>query len=248
MLRQYIRKGFKLIHESKTKQRSKDEQKLRGFIRQLLSEVETPDNDPAPHQATGINVLEDVLKKIIPVVEDDFKQLTTDPDQRRSYRAHIIRAVHNSLLPPEVNQAAELNEEIDIDLDPEEDPDFIDVEGGDLSPEEKDLEDFSIGDEDETGRNMAYTTFKKIESQIVDGYELLSNDKDQQLFHDYLITNLKLYFDKFEDEMSATVEEPTTDEYEQTKEEPMDMGAEEAPEEDDEELDFDEEDLEDLEL
>jgi hypothetical protein len=55
----------------------------------------------------------------------------------------------------------------------------------------------------------------------------------QKLFEDYLITNLKLYFDKFEDELSTTLEEPTTPEYEEEK------GSEEESE-----LETDEEELE----
>ena len=43
---------------------------------------------------------------------------------------------------------------------------------------------------------------------------MLSNEEDQRLFYDYLITNLKLYFDKFEDELQPSLPEPTTDEYE----------------------------------
>ena len=64
-----------------------------------LKEASTPDNDPAPHQSTGINVLEDLLKKIIPQIEDDYKLLTTSEEQRESYRAHIIDAVVKTLTP-----------------------------------------------------------------------------------------------------------------------------------------------------
>ena len=38
------------------------------------------------------------------------------------------------------------------------------------------------------------------------------------MFYDYLIANTKLYFDKWDNEMSPTPpEEPTNDEYEQAK-------------------------------
>ena len=66
---------------------------------------------------------------------------------------------------------------------------------------------------EETGRNVAFDTFKKIGTNIVDAYDVLGSEEDRDLFYDYLITNLKLYFDKFESDLS-TVEEPTTDEYE----------------------------------
>ncbi len=65
---------------------------------------------------------------------------------------------------------------------------------------------------------MAYKSFKKIENQIIKGYEILDDEQDKTLFYDYLITNLKLYFDKFEDELQADISpEPTTPEYEQEK-------------------------------
>ena len=83
----------------------------------------------------------------------------------------------------------------------------------DSKPEDK----FTIAGQDRTGRNMALQSFNKVEQNILDSYELLSNDEDRKLFYDYLITNLKLYFDKFEDELASNVEEPTTDEYEQEK-------------------------------
>ena len=51
---------------------------------------------------------------------------------------------------------------------------------------------------------------------------------DRDMYYDYLITNLKLYFDKFEDELQTTVgPEPTTPEYEQEKEKEAGLGGEE---------------------
>ena len=46
----------------------------------------------------------------------------------------------------------------------------------------------------------------------------MGNEEDKELFYKYLLTNVKLYFDKFEEELKTTIEEPTTDEYEQEKE------------------------------
>ena len=53
---------------------------------------------------------------------------------------------------------------------------------------------------------------------------MLSNPEDQEVFYDYLIANLKLYFDKFESELADTISEPTNQAYDDAKEE-------EAPEE-----------------
>ena len=70
---------------------------------------------------------------------------------------------------------------------------------------------------DETGRNVAYQSYKKIESSIIDSYELLANPEDQELFYDYLIANLKLYFEKFEEELASQVDEPTNQAYDMAK-------------------------------
>ena len=69
--------------------------------------------------------------------------------------------------------------------------------------------------EDKTGRNAALETFKTVEKHIQKYYGMLGNEEDRSKFYDYLITNLKLYFNTFEEEMGAEPTEPTTPEYEQ---------------------------------
>ena len=171
----------------------------------------------------GINVLEDLLKKIIPILETDYKLLTTSLEQRESFRSHIVNAVVGALTPVEANNDAEQNqqnepvaEEIDIDVVDDEDSKFIDINPEAAAEEEEDedpRDGFGIEGADVTGRNMAYSSFKKIESSIVDAYDLLSNSEDQELFFDYLTANLKLYFKKFEEELAPSVEEPTNQAY-----------------------------------
>ena len=185
-----------------------------------LEEAQTADTDPAPNKSTGINVLEDLLKKIIPVLETDYKILTTSVEQRNSFRSHVIQAIVQTLKPVEVNNdAVGLNEDIEIELtdDEADENKFIDIrtdaeKQADVEPADP-REEFGIEGQDVTGRNMAYSSFKKIESNIIDAYELLSNDEDKELFHDYLIANAKLYFDKFETELADKVEEPTNQAY-----------------------------------
>ena len=102
--------------------------------------------------------------------------------------------------------------EIQIDLTDKEDEDKkLNVEP-DEEPDEK--ADFGGGLEgmDETGRNMAYTTFRKISQYILDAFDMLANVNDKEVFIDYLLTNTKLYFDKFESELQKTVDEPTSPE------------------------------------
>ena len=63
---------------------------------------------------------------------------------------------------------------------------------------------------------MAQDAFTGIEKNIVDTYAILHDEQDEKLFKDYLITNLKMYFDKYEEELGAVIE-PTTPEYEEEK-------------------------------
>tara|TARA_Y100001938_G_C7982700_1_gene375243 strand:- start:157 stop:942 length:786 start_codon:yes stop_codon:yes gene_type:complete len=231
-MRKAIRKAIHTVLERRNQEdfnrivQETQENELRMHIRSILKEsAATQDTDPAPHRSTGINVLSDLLKKIIPILEDDFKILTTSSDQRQSFRAHVIHGVQNALAPLRSTEDAGGDaskeipiSEIEVQVGGDNDADkMIDIDDSAeedvLSPEEE----FGTGLEgaDQTGRNMAYSSFKKIERNILDSYELLSNDEDKELFYDYLITNLKLYFDKFEDELASNLEEPTTPEYDQ---------------------------------
>ena len=238
-LREYIR--GKILKN--LKEHEEQEYKLRKVIRQLLREGDL--SDIHPHRSTAINTLEDVLKKAIPTLRKDYKNLTTDLDQRSSFRSHILKAIKDALAPAinnakfgmggallsepasddmkdeeptsdtdaaadEIGDELAALEEADIDIDitdRDEEDKKLNVEPDD-EPDEKD--DFGTGleDMDETGRNMAYTSFRKISQYILDAFDMLANPKDKEVFMDYLLTNLKLYFDKFESELQKTVEEP----------------------------------------
>ena len=242
-LREFLQRAIKarfVKHKSET---LNEERELRKIIRRLLE----ADTEKTQHRSTGINVLEDLLKKIVPVIEQDYKMLTTDPKQRKSFSAHIVSAIENTIAPVSATDDAGVSlmelrilKEIEVELGtaPEDSEDldssaFIDIAGD--KDEEGAMQD--LGDEDKTGLNFAQSTFGKIEKQIVDAYSLLGNDEDKDLFYKYLITNVKLYFDKFEDELKTTIDEPTTSEYEDEKEKTDDSGGGEE-ESGEEELDL----------
>ena len=253
LIREYVRLKIKQnLNEQKEKQRQviQEELRLRKVIRQLLKEGDI--SDMHPHRSTGINVLEDVLKKMITTLRTDYKRMTTNKQQRDSFRAHMISAVKGALAPSLVNDTylqgtdtlmaeptpsigpeapldpepaleeptLEPEEELDdieamlqeIDIDVDDEDKKIPVEDDDQPNE---LDDFGSDDPslDETGRNMAFTTFKKISQYILDAYDMLANAEDKKIFVDYLITNMKLYFDKFEQEIQKEVDEPSTQQY-----------------------------------
>ena len=244
-LRKLIREAISVVKKRKShllSEEARKEGELRDIVRML---VETEVGDKTPHQSTGINVLEDLLKKIIPILQDGFYQLTTSKEQRDSFRAHIVKGTQNLLAPTRVADEAGLEEqeEISIDVEDEGPPEeFIDIdppEEEELTPDEKKEEDFAISGMDTTGRNVALDVFKRVETAIVDSYSLLDNDEDEEVFYDYLLTNLKLYMDKFEDDLKSQLDEPTTPEYEKEKETAGGPGEEDlATAGGDEDLDF----------
>ena len=200
--------------------------KLKNLITDLIYEVAVQDTQDDPHENTGINKLEQLLKNIIPTIEEDYKALTTQEEQRMSFRAHILQAVKHLLAPAQALEDLEDNDmkvgesDIKLDIDSEdEDEKFIDIYKDEKEEEEDPVEKFSISGEDETGRNAAYECFQKVENQILKAFKILGNDEDREMFYDYLITNLKLYFDLFDKDLTKTgLTEPTTPEYEKEKE------------------------------
>lgn len=250
LLREYVKSVLRMQKKLQREEARKDamnEYRLRKTIRQIIKEAE----DVISHESTGINVLADLLETIIPILKSYYKKLGTDVEQRKSFRAHIIKSVQNLLSPislmfkagdetlapkeevPMVQPTQELKEEevdekIDVKVKAGE-PAFIplkadrekvkkDAEQAEKEKEPKPEDAFQpIEGEDETGRNIALQSFKRVEKQIREAYSILANEEDRKLFYDYLITNLKLYFDKFEDELQVSVPEPTTAEYEEEK-------------------------------
>ena len=210
-LRKVIREGIRDILADE-KKKVNEEKQLRQNIRKIIQEIGTPEVEVSPERSTGINVLEDLLKKIVPSLETDYKKLTTSKEQRDSFRAHILAAADKALKPVELNKRdEELEEQIDINVSDEPDPAFIDIEDTEdpepvEEPDERDS--FGVEGQNLTGRNIAFEAFKKVENQIIDAYDVLSDNQDQNLFFDYLLKNLDLYFDKFETEMEAMPETP----------------------------------------
>ena len=146
-----------------------------------------------------------------------------------------IRSTSSYLFPTTCSSCIKKYKFIDIRTDAEKK-----AEEEDAKPDER--EEFGSGvDGDETGRNMAYQSFKKIETAVIDSYELLSDPEDQELFYDYLIANLKLYFNKFEDQLSGSVEEPSNQAYDDAVADGEDAGAggEDAGAGGEEEIDLD---------
>ena len=235
LLRSYLRH---CIHEVKLEMRSngQKEQLIRESVRALIKEAEATGGAPeAPADITAINFLKTLLKNIVPNIEEDYKELTSAKKQRISFRKHVLNATENLLNNLDADpEAMDTDlEEVTIKIDDDKPEGFIDIygdEGKDEKPEEElDPEDeFAKGlemkDLDKTGRNSAFESFNKIQNQIENEYSKLDADTvvdgreetEREIFRDYLLLNLKLYFDKFEEDLSPDLQEPETpseDEY-----------------------------------
>ena len=240
-LREQIRRAIKIIKEkkeAKAKAILAEEAKLRSLIRSLLKEAEEGTGD----ESTGIAFLRRDLKKILPELEEAYTSLRTSIDQRKSYRAHILNAIQNLIEVSDTNfnatpdkdpgeEAVGIEEAIGVNIDttapadvkkridigrekPGEEKSEVDTE---KEKEEAELEDFAIAGEDRTGAVEALRSMRQIENVIKKTYNGLFDPNDRDLYSDYLITNLQLYFDEFEEELQAVVPEPDNPDYEERK-------------------------------
>jgi hypothetical protein len=212
-LRAHIREAIKVVKKNRG-YALEEEQKLRTVIRQLINEADPAVSADAVHANTGINALEDLFKNtnLLSVLRQGYKSLTSKEEQRESYKNHILSAVDSSLEVEasryQSDAGADLKEAIDIDVAaPEENPAFIDVEEREPT-EEDEVEGFTISGQDKTGRNRAYTDYKDVEKNIITAFDDLDDADDREMFKDYLLTNLKLYFERFEDELKADLPAP----------------------------------------
>ena len=221
ILRESIRKIISAL-EKKRKNELLAEKKLRKVIRSILAE-KTAVPDQVPHESTAANVLDDFINATMKNLKRGYQKNTTSYEQRESYEAHILNAMMNSLSVADSQDSSdseELEEDISVNVDGDSEEEKM---LGNIEPEEeekedprqtfaKGLEDFS---EDNTGRNIAYDVYSRgVEQTLLDSYEILDNPKDKEIFKKYLITNVKLYFDKFEDELRNKLPNITTPEYE----------------------------------
>lgn len=102
-MRRTIREYLRLFENQKKNEVLVRENKLRSLIQDIII-IEAKED--RPHHSTGVNVLSDLLKKTIPVLEIDFKKLTTNEKQRQSFINHILKAVQNTLTREKVEDEA----------------------------------------------------------------------------------------------------------------------------------------------
>ena len=238
-LRKLIKKGIKIVLERK-KNQNREEERLRKVIRQLIPEVErkTAVADKVIHKNTGINVLDALLKRIINQIEDSYTNLSSNEKQRKSFRYHFLINFKNALAPVDANRAAPNEEQMelteqDFKITVEDDDDDItskpdeskflpsrskdieEAEEGVAKEEEEEFVKLETDDPDVmTGAEEAENAWNDVQNQVISAYERLISATDAEAFKDWGLTNLKLYFDKFEGEMTTQIgDEPASPDY-----------------------------------
>ena len=253
-LRRIIKESLNIMSKNKLE----EEKRLRNILRHLIQEVKgnTDVADTVVHQNTGINVLDDLLKNIIKTIEKYYKNLASKKEERDSFRYHYLINFKNALQPINVNRDASssLQEQEKFELtinddDITSDPDpskFIPARPEDEqeAKEKKEQEEDTFVRADSSdpavkqGADFAEKAWNDTEKQILSAYESLTIPEDAKLFYDYGLTNLKLYFDKFESEMSDNIgQEPESPDYDKGTEEPTsDLPPEPEADEEDERI------------
>ena len=218
MFRQVVRKLLKEgdisdVHPHRSTAINTLEDVLKKAIPTLRTDYKRLTTDKSQRESFRPHILKAMKDAVAPSMNNakygDGGALLSEPSPLGDEEAPVEEPEEGNL----DDELAALEEaDIQIDLTDKEDEDKkLNVEP-DEEPDEK--ADFGGGLEgmDETGRNMAYTTFRKISQYILDAFDMLANVKDKEVFIDYLLTNTKLYFDKFESELQKTVDEPDSPE------------------------------------
>lgn len=216
--------NFSSLHEDQKKKKMIVEKIYRAKIQnELKSLLEA--KDTRIHNSTGMNALEDLFSNsnLLSVLRGDYKLLTTSYEQRKDYRDHMMAKIIGMFqlkdLDPEKSEINEslrsLFEEADISIqvsDEELPEDKIvgpvrdEIEDEKQNKEDDENAESIDKDDDFTGRNRADLAFSKIEKSIKTAYDTLGNPADRQEFKTYLIANLKMYFEQFEQALAGDVD------------------------------------------
>ncbi len=232
-LRKIIRSALKIREIQKRENIVKqklEEQKLRKVIQHLILEGDVDaDTKPAPYSSTPINMLADALSQILPVLKGGLRKLS-QPDERKSYRAHVL-AKMNSIFDgfesldakslgaigegdlTEQDEDNKMRIELDdpnrvLPSDGKEDSRFQKTE---LSPEdqlESDFEEFKDDDLDPTGARVAFEQINdsNIESVLADKRKALARNPEYvQQFKEFALYNTDLWLASFEEDLASTL-------------------------------------------
>ena len=221
-LRRLVRKAIKLRqHKLQLEQKTNlgEERRLRALIRHLLKEGEVDtDTEPVPYKSTAMNLLDDVFGQILPVIKKGLRKLTSGPEERISYRDHVLAkfkdmfGILNSA--QEAGQAlAEQEIKIKVEDDDEDEaPDIMPDSEKEETPskedeEESEFEQFAQAGKDETGARVAFDTIatSNVEDNVRKLVKLLGDDEKRQEAEEYFLYNLNLFMNKYEKALASEI-------------------------------------------
>jgi hypothetical protein len=229
-LRRLIRKAIELKEAKQRKQEKQhkfEENKLRYLIRHLILEGEVDaDAEPAGYSSTPVNVLADALNEILKTLKHGLRKMK-QPEERRSYRAHVLEKFKsifsnfegldieeaNPIGESDVGEAEPGENKLQIKLD---DPDRVMPSDGkeddrfkepEKDPEkelENEFETFRMAGENPTGARFAFETINNsnIEQVLADKRKLLFTPEYRQEFKEYALYNIDLWLLTYEKEFA----------------------------------------------
>jgi len=224
-LRTLIRKAIKFKISHNEKRNLIEEQQLRKIIKHLVLEGDVDaDTNPAPYESTALSALADAFEQILPVLKTGLRKLSK-PEERQSYRAHVLQKFNSMFSNFEgldakqaigegdlSEQEEDENLKIKIDNRPDDAmvvPDFEKdrfkpKEEKDLEPDDADIESLAISTEDPTGARFAFSTINNsnIETLLGDKRKLLPTGEYKQEFKEYALYNVDLWLLTYEKELA----------------------------------------------
>tara|TARA_R110000824_G_scaffold3106_2_gene14250 strand:- start:13778 stop:14485 length:708 start_codon:yes stop_codon:yes gene_type:complete len=204
--RKLVREAIKIV-EFEDKE---EEHMLRDVIKQMITEAKP--NEMKVHDETGMNYLENLFSNtnFLEELKGGFAALTTDIRQRNSFASHVLNAMEGLLARDTLNRREDDEARVEkptpstLKATPgEAGMSSIDVNITDKKEEKpKKKEEEGPGFKllpgmDETGGEAAMRTWKVINPLIQNELVRLRNPKDEDIFKEYLVKNVKLYFEEW---------------------------------------------------
>ena len=225
--RKKIREGISKFNTSRLNEQKKTEiaekiyrAKIRKDLKSIIEKKET-----VRYKSTGLNSLDDLFmnSNFLTTLETPYYTLTTSKEQRDDYKNHVLQALLDIFKTQSPEEDPEMMNEslkyifeqedadISVQVTDEELPDdkVVGPERRDRDEAQEKLEKEIESDNaksiklsgDFTGRNKAQAAVSKVEKSVTDYYDDLGNPQDKADFKTYLIANLRLYFDRWENSL-----------------------------------------------
>ena len=225
--RKKIREGISKFNTSRLNEKKKTDiaekiyrAKIRKDLKSIMEKKET-----VRYKSTGLNSLDDLFmnSNFLTTLETPYYTLTTSKEQRDDYKNHVLQALLDIFKTQSPEEDPEMMNEslkyifeqedadISVQVTDEELPDdkVVGPERRDRDEAQEKLEKEIESDNsksikmsgDFTGRNKAQAAVSKVEKSVTDYYDDLGNPADKADFKTYLIANLRLYFDRWENSL-----------------------------------------------